>query len=52
MVVHVQEIELSPPNSSYPGEEWHVQGQTVRPLSLTKYLSQRVAYILDCIALT
>ena len=29
MVLHVQEINLTPSELSYTGEEWHVQGQTV-----------------------
>lgn len=28
MVLHVREINLTPSNPSYSGEEWHVQGQT------------------------
>lgn len=52
MVLHVREINLSPSNPSYPSEEWHVQGQTVRSLSLTNFLSQRLSDIVVCVSLT
>jgi len=29
MILHLRDIELSPENPEYEGEEWHVQGQTV-----------------------
>lgn len=45
MVVHVREINLSPSNSSYQSEEWHVQGQNVRSLSLTNSLCLIVSHI-------
>ena len=32
MVLHLQDIELSPDNPMFGGEEFHVQGQTVLPL--------------------
>lgn len=30
LVLHVQEINLTPDKPKYGGEEWHVQGRTVR----------------------
>ena len=45
MVLHVQEISLTPLNPSYAGEKWHVQGQTV--LYLNSCLSFTLLFLLN-----
>jgi len=43
MVLHLRDIELSPENPEYEGEEWHVQGQTVIfPSSISLLKSYRM----------
>ncbi|KAL8904481.1 MAG: hypothetical protein Q9207_003245 [Kuettlingeria erythrocarpa] len=46
MVLHIQEIDLTPDNPRYEGEEWHVQGQTNERVCATAsyvYLTSNVA---------
>ena len=37
-IIQVSSVSLSPTNPSYPGEDWHVQGQLVRETRLLKHI--------------